>query len=104
MTPEGRVKAKVKAILKRYRNVWYFMPVSGGYGKHGVPDFVCCICGGFIGVECKAGRGDVTHLQAQCHLDITAAGGVVFVVNEHNTAMLGSYLEAHGAEPHEATS
>lgn len=98
MTPEGKVKAKVKAVLKRYPKVWYFMPVSGGYGKAGVPDFVCCLRGQFLGIECKAKGGQLTHLQAQCHLEMTKAGGIVFIVNEHNIEMLGRQLEALGAD------
>ena len=101
MTPEGKVKAQVKAVLKRYR-LWYFMPVSAGYGKHGVPDFICCANGKFIGIECKAKKGALTSLQSQQHIHITAAGGVVLVITEHDIDMLNRYLLLEGAVPYEA--
>lgn len=39
MTPEGKVKARVKAVLAQY-GVYYFMPVQAGLGAAGV-DFHC---------------------------------------------------------------
>ena len=53
-TPEAKVKAKVKAILKNL-GAYYVMPVTSGYGNSGAPDFLVCIRGKFIGIECKAG-------------------------------------------------
>jgi hypothetical protein len=41
MTPEGRVKARIKKVLERY-GVYYFMPVQYGYGPAGV-DFHCVV-------------------------------------------------------------
>ncbi len=38
-TPEAKVKAKIKAILKAH-NVYYAMPIGTGYGNSGVPDFL----------------------------------------------------------------
>lgn len=52
-TPEGRVKAAVKKVLDEY-GVWYYMPVQNGMGVTGIPDFVCCWNGWFIGIETKA--------------------------------------------------
>ena len=39
MTPEAKVKAKIKALLKQY-NVYYAMPIGTGYGNAGVPDLL----------------------------------------------------------------
>ena len=39
MTPEGKVKDKVKKILKELK-AYYIMPATGGYGSSGAPDFV----------------------------------------------------------------
>jgi hypothetical protein len=39
MTPEGRIKGRVKAVLNRY-GVYYLMPVQFGFGATGV-DFHC---------------------------------------------------------------
>ena len=53
MTPEAKVKKKVVAILNDH-GAYYFYPVTGGYGRSGVPDIVACHGGRFIGIECKA--------------------------------------------------
>ena len=83
MTPEAAVKKNVVAVLKA-RGVYYFYPVTGGYGMSGVPDIVCCYKGKFFAIECKAGKGKTTALQDR-ELDlIRSAGGVSFVVNEEN--------------------
>lgn len=86
-TPEAKVKAKVKTILKNL-GAYYVMPVTSGYGNSGAPDFLVCYQGRFIGIECKAGKGRVTALQ-QKNLDlIDIAGGWTFVINEENVEQL----------------
>ena len=83
MTPEAKVKKKVVAILKKYE-AYYFYPVTGGYGRSGVPDVIACHDGRFIGIECKAGSNKPTPLQQKNLDDIQAAGGIALVVNEDN--------------------
>ena len=39
MTPEAKVKEKVKKALKNM-GAYYAMPATGGYGSSGVPDFL----------------------------------------------------------------
>jgi hypothetical protein len=86
-TPEAKVKKRVKEILKSL-GAYYVMPVTGGYGNSGAPDFLVCIRGKFIGIECKAGKGRVTALQ-QKNLDlIDGAGGWTFVINEENVEQI----------------
>lgn len=82
MTPEGRVKAQVKQWLKA-RAVWFFMPVSNGMGSHGIPDFICCMNGAFVGIECKAPgkRSNVSALQQMQMTGIRTAGGRAIVVD-----------------------
>ena len=82
-TPEVKVKKKVVAILKELR-AYYFYPVTGGYGGSGVPDIVGCYHGKFFGIECKAGKGKLTALQAKNLDSIGAMGGIALVVNENN--------------------
>ena len=67
MTPEAKVKKKVVRILKD-AGAYYFYPVTGGYGRSGVPDVVACLEGYFLGIECKAGKNKPTPLQ-QKNLD-----------------------------------
>lgn len=81
MTPEGAVKKKVKKILDDL-NIWYFNPSMNGFGRAGIPDFVCCAGGTFVGIECKAGSNQPTALQARELEAIAKHGGFAFVVNE----------------------
>jgi len=83
MTPEGKVKAKVKKKLDEAK-AYYFMPATGGYGKSGVPDIVACVNGWFIGIECKAGNNKPTALQQNNLNDIKRSGGTALVINENN--------------------
>ena len=94
MTPEGAVKKNVKKILDRWQTVCYFMPVSGGFGKHGIPDFIVCINGRFLGIECKAGKGEMTPLQEKFFEKVGLAGGDCMVVNEKNIDVLEVFLAA----------
>lgn len=82
-TPESKVKAKIKAILKA-NNIYYAMPIGTGYGNSGVPDFLCCVHGYFIAIEAKAGTGTTTALQEKNLRQIEASGGVSLVINENN--------------------
>ena len=81
LTPEGKVKDRVKAILKR-RGVWYCMPRGQTYGRAGIPDFLCCHKGRFIAVETKAGRGRATPLQMKELKDLFRHQGIVLIVRE----------------------
>ena len=81
MTPEGKVKDKIKALLKRY-GAWYFMTTTAGFGKSGVPDIVGIHKGKGFGIECKAGKGKTTALQDIQLRAIETAGGTALVVNE----------------------
>jgi Holliday junction resolvase len=82
-TPEAKVKAKIKAILKAH-NVYYAMPMGTGYGNSGVPDFLCCVNGKFLAIEAKAGKGTTTALQEKNIRQITESGGIALVINETN--------------------
>jgi hypothetical protein len=94
-TPESRVKVKVIKILREL-DAYYVMPVTGGFGTSGAPDFLICYRGRFIGVECKAGRGKVTALQ-QDNLDrIVKNGGVTLVINEFNIETLIEEFRKYG--------
>ena len=83
MTPEGRVKEDVKKILKKH-NIWYFMPAANGFGKVGVPDFICCWDGKFLAVETKA-PGKLSNLtpNQQNRIDeIRSARGWALVIDD----------------------
>ncbi len=82
-TPEAKVKKRVKVILKEL-GAYYTMPVTGGFGTSGAPDFLVCLKGNFVGIECKAGKGKPTALQEKNLHDIAQAGGQALVINEDN--------------------
>jgi Holliday junction resolvase len=90
MTPEARVKNAVKKLLTEH-GVWYFMPVSNGMGRHGIPDVICCVNGHFLAIECKAGKGVATALQQREMERIGAAGGDAMVVSDDPETM--EYLQ-----------
>lgn len=91
MTPEAKVKKKVKAVLEKL-GCYYFFPATGGYGKSGVPDVVACFKGGFIGIECKAGSNKPTALQELNLSQIREAGGMAVVINEDTVSMLEEWI------------
>ena len=89
---EAWVKDRVKDILNA-RKAYYFMPPASRFGKSGVPDFIVCYKGLFIGIETKA-RGNVpTELQEEQMRLIRGAGGVSMVIDEHNYVMVAEFLD-----------
>ncbi|MEL0015935.1 MAG: VRR-NUC domain-containing protein [Rhodospirillales bacterium] len=94
MTPEAKVKKVVVQQLKDM-GAYYFYPVTGGYGRSGVPDIVGCYQGLFFGIECKAGKNKPTPLQEKNLKEISEAGGLALVVNEENMRMTRELLTAY---------
>lgn len=97
-TPEKKVKLACTALLKKF-NAYHFFPVTGGFGKSGVPDIIVCYRGQFLGVECKAGKNKTTALQEREMEYIRAAGGSTLVINEDNINELQEWLHARSS-PH----
>ena len=90
-TPEGKVKKEVKKLLTKH-GAYFFMPRGTTYGRSGIPDFVVCAHGLFIGVETKAGYNKPSALQDLEMLNIRKAGGVALVINEKNLDVLEALL------------
>jgi hypothetical protein len=80
LTPEGKVKKRVREVLHKYDAYWH-SPVQNGMGTPSL-DFICCIAGKYFGIETKAGNKKPTPRQEMTMEAITNAGGKVFVVNE----------------------
>lgn len=95
MTPEAKVKKKVKEILKAL-DAYYSMPVTGGYGVSGTPDFLVCWRGRFFGIECKAKGNKPTPLQERAMQAIRNAGGTCVVIDENNVEQLDSWMKTSG--------
>tara|TARA_R110000765_G_scaffold373071_1_gene463559 strand:+ start:361 stop:699 length:339 start_codon:yes stop_codon:yes gene_type:complete len=93
MTPEAKVK---KVVVKQLKDMgaYYFYPITGGYGRSGVPDIVGCFGGNFFGLECKAGSNKPTPLQQKNLDDIAGQGGIALVVNEQNMKDVGKLLSS----------
>jgi len=91
-TPEAKVKAKIKAILKEH-GVYYAMPIGSGFGNAGVPDFLCCVDGSFLAIEAKANGGKMTALQLKNFREIHDAGGITIMVDEEGLERLSGYVK-----------
>jgi hypothetical protein len=82
MTPEGKIKAKVKALLQKYGAYWH-MPVQNGMGAPAL-DFHVCHRGKYFGIETKADGKALTPRQAMTKREIEQAGGIVLVVSNED--------------------
>jgi len=91
-TPESLVKKKIRAILDE-AGAYYAMPIGSGYGNAGVPDFLICCNGKFIGVEAKAGTNKATALQEKNIQKIFDAGGIALVINEYTIPELQELIK-----------
>lgn len=95
-TPEGKVKTKIKQLLKSYGpDVYYFMPAMGSFGKSGVPDIVACVRGSFVAIEVKADKkkNPPTELQNKNLEEIGTAGGHALVIDANDMEFLKDHIE-----------
>lgn len=102
MTPEGKVKAAVKKVLKG-ADAYYHCPVMNGMGAPAL-DFHVCVpvtitqdmvggrVGVYVGIETKAPGKTFTPRQLLTAREITEAGGEVFLV-DGNLDNLNKWLE-----------
>jgi hypothetical protein len=97
MTPEGKVKARVKKLLAPYLNfgLWYYMPVQNGMGTP-VLDFIGCYKGQFFAIETKAPGGKPTKRQELTMTQMRQAGAAVMVIDSEESAnrQLSTFLSA----------
>lgn len=85
MTPEGRIKARVKrALATLNKHCYRFMPVQNGMGAPSL-DFLNCIYGKFVGIETKAPGKRLTPRQEITAGAIRDAGGLVFVIDSDSS-------------------
>jgi Holliday junction resolvase len=91
LTPERKVKQQVVALLKE-AGAYYFFPSANGLGRSGIPDIIVCYRGRFVGIECKAGKGQTTALQERELKRISEAGGTALVIREDDIALVTSTL------------
>jgi hypothetical protein len=91
-TPEGKVKDKVRRVLKRYGDeIYAFWPVKTMYGSKTL-DVLLCYRGRFFSIETKAPGEDLTPLQKATRRQIQASGAPVFKI-DGDTTELEQWLE-----------
>jgi hypothetical protein len=92
MTPEGKVKEKVKKLLKGY-GAYQHWPVSNGMGAPSL-DCIGCFEGRYFAVETKAPGKKPTLRQEVTIGEIRAARGLVFVVDgDESLLLLKAWME-----------
>jgi hypothetical protein len=79
MTPEGRVKSRVRKLLSQYQGMFTYWPVPGGFGRATI-DVFGCYRGLFFAIETKAEGKKPTLRQTQELSNIERAMGHVFVI------------------------
>jgi hypothetical protein len=93
MTPEGKVKEKVKKLLTLYPNLYRFMPVQAGFGTPSL-DILGCHWGRFFAVETKRSGKALTPMQEKTRDQMRAAGGMVFeVIGDDGLEELAHWLK-----------
>jgi hypothetical protein len=86
-TPEGKIKDRLTAMLRR-NGIWYFFPGNNGMGKSGIPDVIAIVSGQFVGIECKADETrKPTRLQLDRAREIVHAGGRWFLINSEESVV-----------------
>jgi len=94
MTPEAKVKKKIKTLLDEYETkIYYYMPVPSGYGRVTI-DYLGCANGVFFGIEAKAPGEHPTSRQHAVLVQIELAGGRGFAIDsEVGVYMLRMWLD-----------
>jgi|SRR5215472_334312 len=93
ITPEGKIKTRVKLLLCSYTGCYYGMPVQGGYGAV-MLDFYGCFRGRFFAIETKAKGKKPTARQQKLMDEIREAGGAVFLIDgNEGITELKSWME-----------
>lgn len=86
MTPEGKIKRKVSALLGATPELHYYMPVPGGFGAPTL-DYIGCHRGEYFAIETKAPGKKPTDRQQQTIEAMQRAGGKTFVIDGDATLL-----------------
>lgn len=83
-TPEGKVKDKIRALLKA-RGAYYHFTANNGMGRSGAFDVSVCYRGYFIGVEAKADASKKPTVLQTAHAgELIKAGGIALLIHKDN--------------------
>ena len=92
-TPEGKIKAAVNKLLDKYKSLYRFMPVPGGFGASSL-DYLICVNGHFLAIEANAPGKKPTDRQNMVIGQIRRAGGTALVIDGNDgLKQLEEYLE-----------
>lgn len=92
MTPESKVKEKIKQRLRRF-GAYYTMPVMTGMATNGTPDFAVSYAGMYLAIEAKADdKSTPTELQWVRLAEVAKSGGSTMVIHAGNMEVLESWL------------
>jgi hypothetical protein len=91
---ESAIKAKIVKYLKTVPGLWWCHVPGNGYGRPGIPDYICCFNGRFIALEVKAEGGKPTKWQQREMDAITAAFGEAHVVRSVEDVQLALSVTA----------
>lgn len=100
LTPEGKIKAKVKRVLSRHKRIVDgYWPVPCGYGENWL-DFVGLMNSGhFLAIETKKPGGKLTSRQKNTIARIQAKHGYVFVIaSDEDVEELERFLKSFHEE------
>lgn len=83
MALEGNLQKHIKGWLNLHPDIWHLKVFGSGVQTKGVPDFLLCKNGNFIGIELKRtdGEGKVSEVQKAQIARIRRAGGVAEVID-----------------------
>ena len=97
MTPEGRVKAKVKDVLDAFKpHVFGHWIVQNGMGSPTL-DYIGCCCGDYFTIETKADKKKLTPRQELTAKSTEEANGAVFkIIGANDLVLLELEAWLHG--------
>jgi hypothetical protein len=90
-TPEGHIKEKVSRLLSKVTELYYFMPVPGGFSASTL-DYICCHRGRFFAIETKAPGKHPTPRQRSIMASMIRAGAKVFIIDSTDLSELEDWL------------
>jgi len=102
-TLEEQIKSDIKKLLKAY-NIWFDMPVPGGFGKSTL-DFICCHVtprgiGRMLVIEAKRPFKWLEPQQRKCMMELYWMGAKCFCIsNTDGIEMLERYLKTLPPQP-----
>jgi hypothetical protein len=80
MTPENKVKTKLKELLDAY-SIFHWPAAASPYGVAGVPDRFAIVRGRCIGLEVKAPGKKPTPLQLEFGRRMQRSGALWFLID-----------------------